>query len=96
MRTQVSQGYRRVLDCVLLKIALDRLQQESCDLLLDQFVLEVLVKAQIGEIATALAMVFHILGVLQHVDHEVNRVLCGHLVVAVEDFRDVGQRGRRI
>ena len=41
-------------------------------------------------------MMLHILGVLQHVYHEIDSILSGYLVVAVENFSDMSQRSCRI
>ena len=72
-----------MLNCVLLEAPLDSFEQERGDLLLNKLVPEDFVEAQVGEVAAALAVVLHILGVFEHVYHEVDDVLGGNLLVAV-------------
>jgi len=96
VRRQVGQGNRRVLDGVLIELAVNGLEQVPPDVFFDELVPEVLVETEVCEVSAALSVLVEVFGVLEHHDHEVDGVWRGDLWVAVQDLGDVGEAGRRI
>ena len=84
-----------MLDGVAVWLTIDSLQQELSDVLFDQLVAEILIETQVSEVAAALSVVRQVLGVLEHVDHELDATM-GYLRVAVQHLGDVSQARRRV
>ena len=82
-----------MLDGILVKLAVDGLEQEGANILLDQLVPEVFVETQICEVAAPLSVMLEVLRVLQHINHEVDRICRGYHRVAVQNFGNMGQTG---
>lgn len=80
-----------MFDGVLVQLAVDGLQEKRADVLVNQLVSEILVETEVGEVAAALSVVLQVLGILQHIDHEVNSICRGNLRVAMQYLGDVGQ-----
>ena len=80
-----------MLDGVVIQLSVNGLEQKRTDVFLDELISEIFVETEISEIPAALSVVFQILSVFQHVNHEVDGVSGGHHRVAVENLGDMSQ-----
>ena len=80
-----------MLDGVVIQLSVNSFQQKRADVFLDELISEIFVETQISEIPAALSVVFQILSIFQHINHEVDGVCGGHHGVAVENLGDMSQ-----
>ena len=80
-----------MLDGVVIQLSVNSFQQKRADVFLDELISEIFVETQISEIPAALSIVFQILSIFQHINHEVDGVSGGYHGVAVENLGDMSQ-----
>ena len=85
-----------MLNGVFVELSVYGLQEEGADVLVNQLVTEVFVETQVGKVAAALSVVLEVLGILEHVNHEVNGIRRGYFWITMQYFSDMSQASSRI